>query len=115
MISNLLLHDKPVPLSNMRSHGRTTECITNPYFASAQAPAARHRLAASPRLLKPVVAFVEYCLCVGIGPRRLCPWPDQTFYLVINNYGKSGAAFAETDVEQTDLETVIADLMSGPV
>jgi hypothetical protein len=30
---------------------------------------------------------------------------DQTFYLVINNYGKSGAAFAETDLSEADLET----------
>jgi hypothetical protein len=38
---------------------------------------------------------------------------DQNFYLVINNYGKSGAAFAETDVAEADLETTITDLMSG--
>jgi len=35
---------------------------------------------------------------------------DQTFYLVINNYGKLGPAFAETDVGEADL-----DLMSGQV
>jgi hypothetical protein len=38
---------------------------------------------------------------------------DQTFYLVINNYGKSGAAFAETDLGEADLETTSNDLMSG--
>jgi hypothetical protein len=38
---------------------------------------------------------------------------DQTFYLVINNYGKSGAAFAETGLGEADLETTINDLMSG--
>jgi hypothetical protein len=38
---------------------------------------------------------------------------DQTFYLVINNYGQSGTAFAETDVGEADLETTINDLMSG--
>jgi hypothetical protein len=38
---------------------------------------------------------------------------DQTFYLVINNYGQPGTAFAETDVGEADLETVITDLMSG--
>jgi hypothetical protein len=38
---------------------------------------------------------------------------DQTVYLVINNYGKSGAAFAETDLGEADLETTINDLMSG--
>jgi hypothetical protein len=39
--------------------------------------------------------------------------PDQNFYLVINNYGNFGPAFAETDVGEADLETVIGDLMSG--
>jgi hypothetical protein len=38
---------------------------------------------------------------------------DQIIYLVINNYGKSGTAFPETDVDKADLETVISDLMSG--
>jgi hypothetical protein len=38
---------------------------------------------------------------------------DQTVYLVINNYGNFGPAFAETDVGEADLETVIGDLMSG--
>jgi hypothetical protein len=40
-------------------------------------------------------------------------WPDQTFYIVVNNYGKLGPAFAETDVGEADLETTITDLMSG--
>jgi hypothetical protein len=38
---------------------------------------------------------------------------DQTFYLVINNYGNFGPTFAETDLGEADLETVISDLMSG--
>ena len=38
---------------------------------------------------------------------------DQTFYIVINNYGKLGPAFAETDLGEADLETTISDLMSG--
>jgi hypothetical protein len=37
----------------------------------------------------------------------------QTIYLVINNYGNFGPAFAETDVGEADLETTINDLMSG--
>jgi hypothetical protein len=37
----------------------------------------------------------------------------QNFYLVINNYGNFGPAFAETDVSEADLETVITDLMCG--
>jgi hypothetical protein len=38
---------------------------------------------------------------------------DQNFYLVINNYGKLGHAFAETDIAKANLETTISDLMSG--
>jgi len=38
---------------------------------------------------------------------------DQNFYLVINNYGNFGSPFAETDVSEADLETIIGDLMSG--
>ena len=38
---------------------------------------------------------------------------DQTFYIVINNYGELGPAFAETDLGEADLETTISDLMSG--
>jgi len=38
---------------------------------------------------------------------------DQNFYLVINSYGQSGTAFAETDVSEAHLETVISDMMSG--
>jgi hypothetical protein len=40
---------------------------------------------------------------------------DQTIYLVVNNFRHLGTAFTETDVEHADLETVIIDLMSGPV
>jgi hypothetical protein len=50
--------------------------------------------------------------------RSFVPWivpsgHDQTHYLVINNYGNFGPAFAETDVDRADLETIIGDLMSG--
>jgi hypothetical protein len=38
---------------------------------------------------------------------------DRTFYLVINDFGRLGRAFTETDIEQADLEAVISDLMSG--
>jgi hypothetical protein len=37
----------------------------------------------------------------------------QTIYLVVNNFGHLGTAFAEAEVEHADLETVITDLMSG--
>ena len=38
---------------------------------------------------------------------------DQTFCIVINNYGKLGPAFAETDLGEADFKTTITDLMSG--
>jgi hypothetical protein len=49
----------------------------------------------------------------GWTPSMVPNGHDQTFYLVINNYGKAGAAFAETDLGEADLETSITDLMSG--
>ena len=36
-----------------------------------------------------------------------------TVYLVVDDYGRLGRAFRETDVERSDLETVISDLLSG--
>jgi hypothetical protein len=38
---------------------------------------------------------------------------DQTVYLVVDDFSHHGRVFRETDVERTDLETVIADLVSG--
>jgi hypothetical protein len=38
---------------------------------------------------------------------------DQTVYLVVDRFGALGTAYRETDVERTDLETVITDLISG--
>jgi hypothetical protein len=38
---------------------------------------------------------------------------DQTVYLVVDHFGGLGTAYRETDVERTDLETVITDLISG--
>src|SRR4051794_39223119 len=43
----------------------------------------------------------------------IVPTDDQTIYLVLDDFGKRGRAWRETDVEATDLETVITDLMSG--
>jgi len=36
-----------------------------------------------------------------------------TVYLVVDDYGRLGRAFRETDVERSGLETVISELMSG--
>jgi len=38
---------------------------------------------------------------------------DQTVYLVADDFGKPGRAWVEADVETTDLETVIQDLLTG--
>lgn len=38
---------------------------------------------------------------------------DQTVYLVVDDFGKHGRAWRETDIEATDLETVITDLLEG--
>jgi hypothetical protein len=38
---------------------------------------------------------------------------DQTVYLVIDSLRQGGSIYRETEVERTDLETVINDLLSG--
>jgi dGTP triphosphohydrolase len=38
---------------------------------------------------------------------------DQTVYLVIDRIGGLGTVYRETEVERTDLETIITDLLSG--
>jgi hypothetical protein len=38
---------------------------------------------------------------------------DQTVYLVADDFGKAGRAWCETDLEATDLETVIQNLLEG--
>jgi hypothetical protein len=38
---------------------------------------------------------------------------DQDACLVVNDFGRRGGAYCETDVEATDLETVIQDLLDG--
>jgi hypothetical protein len=38
---------------------------------------------------------------------------DQTVYLVIDSLRQGGSIYRETEVERTDFETVINDLLSG--
>jgi hypothetical protein len=38
---------------------------------------------------------------------------DQDVCLVVDDFGRRGRAWCETDVEATDLETVIQDLLDG--
>lgn len=39
---------------------------------------------------------------------------DQTVYLVANDFGKPGRAWAEAEYERTDLEAVIQDPLTEP-
>ena len=47
---------------------------------------------------------------MGNWTPSIVPSDDQTVYLVVDDFGKHGRAWRETDVEQTDLETVISDM-----
>jgi hypothetical protein len=38
---------------------------------------------------------------------------DQTVYLVIDRFGGLGSVYRETEIERTDLETIITDLLTG--
>jgi hypothetical protein len=38
---------------------------------------------------------------------------DQNVYLVVDDFGRNGRCYGEADVETTDLETVIVDLLDG--
>jgi hypothetical protein len=45
----------------------------------------------------------------SIAPRG----DDETVYLVADDFGDLGRVWRETDIEATDLETVITDLLDG--
>jgi hypothetical protein len=38
---------------------------------------------------------------------------DRTVYLVVDDFSRHGLVFRETEMARTDLETVIADLVTG--
>ena len=38
---------------------------------------------------------------------------DQDVYLVVDDFGRNGRVYREADVEVTDLDTVILDLLEG--
>jgi len=50
---------------------------------------------------------------IGWTPRIVPYGADQTLFLVVDRFGRHGSVYRETEVERTDLETIIADLMSG--
>jgi hypothetical protein len=41
--------------------------------------------------------------------------PDGAVYLMLDDFGRFGRAYRETDVSAADRQTVIANLLSGPV
>src|SRR5271169_707319 len=46
--------------------------------------------------------------------RPASDYPDDvTVYLVVNDFGKFGRAFVETDIAEADRETVIRNFLSG--
>ena len=49
----------------------------------------------------------------GWTPRIVPYGADQTVYLVVDRFGPFGSVYHETEVERTDIEKIIADLMSG--
>jgi hypothetical protein len=49
----------------------------------------------------------------GWTPKIVPYGADQTVYLVIDRFGGLGTVYRETEVERTDLETIIGDLISG--
>ncbi|MDP3074595.1 hypothetical protein [Bradyrhizobium sp.] len=38
---------------------------------------------------------------------------DQTIYLVVDRQGRQGAVYCEIEIERTDTETIVADLLAG--
>lgn len=52
-------------------------------------------------------------MCQSRWTPSLVPSDEPTVYLVADDFGKVGRAWREADLETTDLETVIQDLMSG--
>jgi len=43
----------------------------------------------------------------------IVPAASEDYYIVVNDFGRFGTAFAETDLNRANYETTIADLMSG--
>jgi hypothetical protein len=43
----------------------------------------------------------------------IAPGTDQNVYLVVDDLGRLGRVWRESDVEATDLETVIQDMLDG--
>src|SRR5258707_15886578 len=59
------------------------------------------------------VCWWEVRMSTGWTPRIVPYGADQTVYLLVDRFGQLGSVYRETEVERTDLETIITDLMSG--
>src|ERR1700679_4030389 len=49
----------------------------------------------------------------GSTPSIVPKGNEQNVYLVVDDFGRNGRVYREADVETTDLETVILDLLEG--
>ena len=43
----------------------------------------------------------------------IVPAASEDYYIVVNDFGRFGTAFAETDLNRANYETTIADLIAG--
>jgi hypothetical protein len=50
---------------------------------------------------------------MGNWTPSIVPNDDQAVYLVLDDFGRHGRAWCETDIEATDLETVITYMLEG--
>jgi len=48
----------------------------------------------------------------GCSPRTVPYGADQTAYLVVDRF-RTGSVYRETEIERTDLETIISDFLTG--
>ena len=50
---------------------------------------------------------------MGNWTPSIVPNDDQTVYLLVDDFGRHCRAWRETDIEKTDLETIIVDMLKG--
>jgi hypothetical protein len=57
---------------------------------------------------------LEVCMPRADRSPQLVPYgADEIAYLVVDSFGASGTVYRETEVERADLETIIADFLTG--
>jgi hypothetical protein len=68
----------------------------------------------SAELEVPVPVALEYPTMPSRWTPSIVPnGDDQNVYLVVDDFGRNGRVYREADVDEIDLETVVADLLSG--